>query len=713
MKTHRSTVGYPWIIDAIAKYKGEPFTPKAVPAQVVEFLKMPERSNDCRFPGAVLHISDPKHYIRAIITREAEETLDREDGHFTLAHIKNKIIILKKFTLSFEANEDPRFCEFYLTIQHFCVVPMEASPVDLLNCNADPGVRNKMKELWQRHMEELKVQQAVSEMNSSDVSLTQLLMIANEEKLNELKAIAEQCLDLDPFVTQDISPQARTTWRTEMQHNKDGTSSFSVPIKVLLIPPEEEAALEQMSAFRPDVNSSSDEDDYSSAGENCSPVYSTARSSLSSDPVDEAESQLGNPWDNLPSLCALSASGPIYSSAVSSSPSKPVADAESQPGNPWDNLPSVCALSASVCSISVAHQNCGKDLGADSDVTPDGLNGPEDKCMNDSHKTQDELPSFCERLSNSAILQPDDSTIGHMTTVASSNGDATSSQERQSDSSPSLLALVPLAVNQGNNCSREIHSSPQKTVVPENKVQASFMLPGSESEGKTGIVRKVSSPKLVRNRESCLPSTTKKAVKRKHVPDDLEFTSPDLEHALTVCTSRQNCVPSGPVSEKSTPVPDTNKEIQCEVTKVTEESSITGLDSRMELDQRRTEQDNHVPPNTHEITVPTKKALRYKPSLEFVVNSKPKAANNCESAAPATDSPTSRLYTEGASSTGNQEATFKVPVGRAKRAKMVHHDGRPFQYRYPPPSPELCASVKSLNPTERGKSDIMQRAGQP
>ncbi|XP_077125910.1 adrenocortical dysplasia protein homolog isoform X2 [Ranitomeya variabilis] len=251
MAGYHSLIGYPWIIDCIDKYDRAVVKQKPVPGQIVEFLRMPDRSvysEACQYPEAVINISDQKYYIRAVITKEAQEKLESEDEHFSLANIKNKIIILKKFSVCFAAVEDLSRCEFYLTVQHFSVLPMETNTVDILNCNMEPGVRKKMKELWQNYMTELELNE--TDMNLSDVSLTQLLMIASEEKFSALKSIAEQCLELNPSVIQDVPQQGKNFWSIQKNRNQENAEQFVIPLDLLLIPPHEEAILEQLTECR-------------------------------------------------------------------------------------------------------------------------------------------------------------------------------------------------------------------------------------------------------------------------------------------------------------------------------------------------------------------------------------------------------------------------------------------------------------------------------
>ncbi|XP_077348242.1 adrenocortical dysplasia protein homolog isoform X2 [Lithobates pipiens] len=661
MAPARSSIGYPWILNAITKYKGETFMLKPAPAQVVEFLKMPERTEECQYPGAVVHISDRQYYIRAIITREAQETLEREDEHFTLAHIKNKIVILKKFTLSFAAEEDLRCCEFYLTIEHFCILAMEINTVDLLNCNVEPGVMKKIKELWQLYMTELQTKETMSDMNSSDMSLTQLLMIASEEKLSELKSLAEQCLHLDSFATQEIPPQTRTIWSTEMRNNKSNDSSFSIPINLLLIPPEEEAALEQMSGFRPDVNSGSDADNsegLNSQGSDSSQQYSSAVSTLSQEPMDDAcNGQPVNPWDNLPSLCA--------SESISSSASDP----------------------------SIAQQNSEKDPATDSDTTPDILHYHQDKSMRRSPESQDEIPPLNLSKLPSEQAEPEAKVSSSSNQRGAPRSDCAlpSSQRRLSDCSQSLLGLIPPV----QDSTSLIHTSPQGKVALERKLPMSpILFHGSESKRDSNIIRNIFPETSKRNNETCHSPREWRAVKRKQAPEDLDTI---LSAAAQPAPVHRE-MPAAVISS----VPTTNSGAQTETNSNVEERSKTINGSCMAKKQTRTEQVNKmasietaVASGTDPLTV---KTLPNKPCLEFVSKSKMKIVENSENELPAANLPTtSRIVSKGLSSIyQGQTSDLQAPVLEMKTTKMTHYDSKSFQYKYKNPSTDLCTRVKAV-----------------
>ncbi|KAM5158246.1 adrenocortical dysplasia protein homolog [Mantella aurantiaca] len=646
MAPAKSSVGYPWILNAITKYNREPFMLKPAPAQIVEFLKMPERTKECQYPGAVVYISDRQYYIRAIITREAQETLEREDEHFTLPHIKNKIVILKKFRLSFAAEEDLRCCEFYLTIEHFCILAMEINTVDLLNCNMEPGVVKKIKELWQTYMAELHKEETVSEMNS-DPSLTQLLMIANEEKLAELKSLAERCLDLDSFATQDISPQARTIWNAEMRNNKNNDNSFTIPMNLLLIPPEEEAALEQLSEFRPDVNSAGDADNSSeglgSDGSNSSQQYNSAVSSLSQESMDDAcNSQLGNPWNNLQSLCVSGSTGS-------------------------------------------AQQNNEKDPATDSDNTPDIIYH-QDKSLGVSSESQDETSPPISKLPSHQI-QPEEklSTSTDQTGASSNHSALSSSQNRLSECSQSLLNLMPIV----QDYSSEIHTSPKKILTSTCKVPISPIVShGSKSkcDSKTRNILPVNS---IRCKETCDSPREWKAVKRKQVPEDLDTTLSDQEQQEPVHRERPDCAAAVISSDSET---ETGSNIEGKTTDI----------SCMAKKQARTQRVNKTENAKTAVACRTsplrKETMSRKPCLQFVSKPKIYAAENSENTLPAANLPTtSRTGSKDPCDVSHgQASSIMAPVQEMKKTRMTHYDGKAFQYKYKPPSDDLCNQVNAV-----------------
>ncbi|XP_044149670.1 adrenocortical dysplasia protein homolog isoform X1 [Bufo gargarizans] len=635
MAGYHSYIGYPWIIDYLARYDSAAARQKPVPGQVVEFLRMP----DCQYPEAVINISDQKYYIRAVITKKAQQILESEDEHFTLADIKNKIIILKNFSVCFTAVDDLRRCEFYLTVEHFSVLPMETNTVDILNCNMEPGVQKKIKELWQNYMTELEINENSTDMNLSDVSLTQLLMVASEEKFHTLKSIAEKCLELDPSATRDNPPQ--TFWSIERTRSQETTERLVIPVDLLLIPPHEEAVLEEMAEFRyegqcpSEVAESSEED-------NSSQPYSTALSTLSEETIEvEPSSQSGNPWNKLNSLC------------ISVPPSL-----DSQPK----------------CSHSGAQKRRESEVDSDQDSsTPDIFTSVADISMDDS--CNDKIEIFPLLFTGHVSNPQQPSTSKTQPTHASSepNPHCRQGNLNTSIASVSLTHLTQDSVKdlpqRRLSVESTVHVSPMKSYTSEMK---------SNPESKSDDI----------DREKFSSPRTRKASKRKQTLEDLESTLSDLEQQEPEYVDRPDCL--------TTTLPSAG-----EIDKVSDNGGQTAISKHIEKREAAVPvsgvQKNHKSSN--------KRIKRHKPILQFVCNTNILATK---------DSANDQLTAKGlkTSKVCIQEAPAKERHGQslplqAKEkiivdtvevgtTKLAHRDGSPFQYKYKPPSEELCACVNAI-----------------
>ncbi|XP_069586828.1 adrenocortical dysplasia protein homolog isoform X1 [Ranitomeya imitator] len=660
MAGYHSLIGYPWIIDCIDKYDSAVVKQKPVPGQIVEFLRMPDRSvysEACKYPEAVINISDQKYYIRAVITKEAQEKLESEDEHFSLANIKNKIIILKKFCVCFTAVEDLSRCEFYLTVQHFSVLPMETNTVDILNCNMEPGVRKKMKELWQNYMTELEINE--TDMNLSDVSLTQLLMIASEEKFSALKSIAEQCLELNPSVIQDVPQQGKNFWSIQRNGNQENAEQFVIPLDLLLIPPHEEAILEQMTECRSEDPCTSEPAD-SSERDNSSQPYSTAPSTPYEEFVEEGPiSQSQNPWNKLQSLCV---------SIATSSDSQPK------------------------CSSSVSQKSRENDAGSDPDSsTPDIFTPHADVSMGESSDGKSGISPLM--FSEHSFNPEQPSTSRPQTDSANNNASPNCKQGGSVHSSAVSLNLIPLtqdsfkdALQRSLSAGSEVQISPIKSHMSENKSSSASkrdrsFLCNESNRGK-----------------SCSPGTRRPS-KRKHTSGDPESTLSDLaqqepshiEKPDCVTTTVLSCDESDTVSDNEDGVKFT--EVRHQIGK--KEAAIPDGDIK-----QNDKSEQHVKScNTRYDKLIRKRTKAHKPRLLFVANPTIHVSKD------STNGPTSNkdLVQEAPSnamhgSSSSFQVKEKNPVSAMEigRTKLVHRDGTPFQYKYTSPSEDLCAQVKAI-----------------
>ncbi|XP_066435377.1 adrenocortical dysplasia protein homolog isoform X2 [Eleutherodactylus coqui] len=635
MAGYHCVIGYPWIIDCLAKYDSAGGRGKPAPGQVVEFLRMPVNTEDLPYTEAVINVSDRKYYIKAVITKEAQEMLESESTYFKLADIKNKIVILKKFYVCFTAVKDLSRCEFYLNVEHMSLLPMQTEEVDLLNCNMEAGVRKKIKELWQNYIKELEINETSSDMNLSDASLTQLLMIANEEKFSALKAVVEECLELEPSAAQDIQPQGRTFWSLERERNQENAERYIIPVDSLLIPPHEEAVLEQMLAQ----------------------PYSTALSSLSDEPIDEGPSnQYENPWNKLQSLCV---------SVATSSDSQPK------------------------CSLSAAQKSTGTEVGSDPDSsTPDIFLSDADVSMDDSPADKPESSPLMFSEPSSNPPQPGTSIL--QTISASSNTSTNGRQGGSSNTGIGSLNLIPLTQDSPQkslSVGSKVQISPIKSHISESQ---------STSPDKTDLIslseeanthwplrtRKASKRKQTsEDLEGALSDPEHQQPEYIEKPDCVATTNASSgEEIDKVSNIGFESVESKQTGDREAAVPFSAKETNNQKTEQHVKTHVT---------QNKTKKTNIQTRKPCLQFVVNPKILPTKDS----VNGQLPAVGPAVSKVCIQEAPSNAAH--GQSSFKAKEKDM-APIIEAGKAELAHHDGTPFQYKYKPPSEDFCACVNAI-----------------
>ncbi|NWH89198.1 ACD protein, partial [Aegithalos caudatus] len=221
---------------------------------------------------------------------------------FRLASLNCRIIVLQKYTVCFQDEARLEDCEFYLTAQQFIVLPMQRQKMESSDGNQEPSVVQKIKELWLRNL-------AVRNAPSSEPSVSQLIDAIGQNQLEILKENAEECLDLwkskeKPVTVEDEVPI--TPWEAERK-KEQGEDVFMVPVRALVIPPEEEAVVCDSSEA-----TSAGYTDYSQAAPGKSSDDRTvledlslvSLSSCAASPTfsDRSDGSLDNPWNRMPLL---------------------------------------------------------------------------------------------------------------------------------------------------------------------------------------------------------------------------------------------------------------------------------------------------------------------------------------------------------------------------------------------------------------------------
>ncbi|KAM4687782.1 adrenocortical dysplasia protein homolog [Discoglossus pictus] len=746
----RHCIGRPWILDALAKYETANVKYKPVPAQVVEFVKMQDgASEDPQCPAAVVHISDRKYYIRGIITREAKNTMEREDEHFTLADIKNKMIILKDFNVCFTEVEDLKCCEFYITVQKFCVLPMETDSVDLLNCNMNPEVRKKIVELWQNYMAaEIALSESSADMNLSDVCLTQLLNAANDDVFDILKSCAEQCLDLD---SPQENLQSMTKWGAERREDKSA-NPFSIPMNLLLIPSHEEAALAVMEEFRNDtVTSNGDDPVDEQTNKGFSPMsFSTALSPMCEDPMDDMPTtQTVNPWNKLPSLCLSVTS----SSASQTKSSSPIAhqSSEEESVDPDSSTPDIFDRNLPVPN-NASHEKLNeisplffsdRSQHSDRSVIQETTNESDDTmckqvtslgptfgsssilpCGQARRKSEGStsphiLQSSLCTSSNLLCGQVDRKLEGSSTPLQSAFGTNFSVPHgqagRKAEGQPTQCKLLPVtqSAHSSPNSTSPLQSSQTKMSLGSHVNLSPIVCTGPERDCSPKNIRRLIFPSAQEAKETKRNHNQlreRKAVKRKKDFEETDylFTEADIvdnheEPIRKVEVRRLKTVSNTCLEEDNTTLGDTNAETK-KVTNIIIMEDPTALNKNIEKQQG--EQGRLIrKPSTANPTVFGNSFDKTVPNINCPTKQRlPEMKRTEEVRAAIESATTSRASVKKASSTAARKPalTFYTkekniqPVIEMNHGKMTHYDGSPFQYKYKPPSQDLCTRVNSI-----------------
>ncbi|XP_053904573.1 adrenocortical dysplasia protein homolog isoform X4 [Malaclemys terrapin pileata] len=239
----------PWILNLLMKYEQLDSRNTQVPGhilKVVSDLKAADQGS-----AAVLHISDGSYYIRVVVSPEAVQMAECVQLQSGFSNILGRIIILQKYMVCFLEETKAEECEFYLSVNQFNVLPLQRQRMEALNCNQEPSILQKIKELWQRGL-------TLKTVSSSGMSVSQLMFDIGQRRLKVLKQNVEDCLDLlDPSEVPAIGERLPVTnWEVERKRevSKD---VFTVPANFLVIGPEEKAAIRDACLADPDAMSRS------------------------------------------------------------------------------------------------------------------------------------------------------------------------------------------------------------------------------------------------------------------------------------------------------------------------------------------------------------------------------------------------------------------------------------------------------------------------
>ncbi|KAL8194848.1 UNVERIFIED_CONTAM: hypothetical protein K2H54_037057 [Gekko kuhli] len=286
----------PWIVDLLLEYSGSGDKLEAQYGHVLKVLNeaSPHRQ-DGQDSAADVYIADGRHYIHTVVPATAIETAEGFPPQSAFSSILGQFIVLRSFRVCIKEAAKAENSGFYFRLDCFSVTKMNRCATRQQDCNREPSVLQKIKELWLRGL-------ALQPLPSSDTcepsSVSEVLGEIKQDKLSNLKQNVEGCFSpLDPSSrsnSEQLAVYPDTKWQAERKQDKmQCRDIFTVPAKLLVIGAEEEAALSRSYPPKPthvasDSESSSDED------------HSTV--SFVSAEAETVDGSLENPWDVFPGM---------------------------------------------------------------------------------------------------------------------------------------------------------------------------------------------------------------------------------------------------------------------------------------------------------------------------------------------------------------------------------------------------------------------------
>uniref|UniRef100_UPI00398E3D94 adrenocortical dysplasia protein homolog isoform X2 n=1 Tax=Pristiophorus japonicus TaxID=55135 RepID=UPI00398E3D94 len=257
MRSHTAHIGRPWIVELLLTRGTAKSQHRPAPAQVTKLVPPENWMNEAEYePAAIVHISDLKHSIKAVVTKGAKSDLEQEEENYTFNDIKNKIIILRKFSVELRLELELKDCEFYLVVQELKILPAETGFSDACSCNLDPAVQKKLREFWQSHVNNMNVQGG----SFSDICLSNLIDAAVEDEVNSLKSTIKLCLDLtdsskasastSPFLLPSVNQT--TGWKAMSIKDKNSRNIFTIPEAMFVISSNQEQVLNNIKEWKDD-----------------------------------------------------------------------------------------------------------------------------------------------------------------------------------------------------------------------------------------------------------------------------------------------------------------------------------------------------------------------------------------------------------------------------------------------------------------------------
>ncbi|XP_066492892.1 uncharacterized protein [Tiliqua scincoides] len=281
----------PWILNVLLEYKEDEAKEEG---QLGHILKVLNESrgphHDGQNPAAVLHIGDGRCYIQVVVTAKAIQMSKCSLPQSGFSSILGHFITLQNYRVCFKETAKVEECRFYLVLDCFCVMPVKRQRMSQQDCNREPLILKKIKELWQRGF--------ALQPSSEPSSVSEILREIKQDRLATLKRNVEACLSV--LDAEELAAYPDTKWQVECQRDKIHQDTFTVPGKFLVISEDNEAVLRKSCSSKPslvvlDTDENGQDDEISTI------------SFFSADSENVVDS-LENPWDVFPGMTLTSSS---------------------------------------------------------------------------------------------------------------------------------------------------------------------------------------------------------------------------------------------------------------------------------------------------------------------------------------------------------------------------------------------------------------------
>ncbi|XP_061450469.1 uncharacterized protein LOC133369312 isoform X3 [Rhineura floridana] len=280
----------PWIVNLLLEYDESGTGEDGQLGHVLKVLNEGRAlHHDEQHPAAVLCIADGHHYIQVDVTTKAVQMSKGSLPQPGFSSIVGQFIVLQNYRVCFKEAAKVEDCQFYLVLDCFRVMPMKRQKMRMQDCNREPSVLEKIKELWQKSF-------ALQPWSSSEPSsVSDVLREIKQDRLSTLKQNAKDCLTLSNpsklLDSEQLAVYPDTKWQVERKHDKMHQDTFTIPAKLLVISAENEALLcksypQRLSRSVPE---SAQDDDRSTIS-----FFSAESESL--------DGSLENPWDIFPGM---------------------------------------------------------------------------------------------------------------------------------------------------------------------------------------------------------------------------------------------------------------------------------------------------------------------------------------------------------------------------------------------------------------------------